>query len=295
MRKRLMTIGQTDVFLHLGTLLFAGYALLTGTASMLLTGMISILLHECAHAAAAAAMGQPPYELELTPLGAVMRLEDEERLPPLWRVIMLAAGPAMTALLAWLSIRLTAWGWLPHSLGKRLFLANAAILAVNLLPALPLDGGRLLSLLLGCCLRGENVRRVLRTTGTLLGISAIGGSVWLAWRMGGWNWSLAAAGCFLMYSASLATTTQALSELQRLMARKLLLESRGHVPLRRIAVLAGTPLHRAVRLLAPRALTELCLMEQGTLRPLGVLTEERLIACYLERPQMTCFEAMETC
>ena len=55
----------------------------------------------------------------------------------------------MTALLAWLSIRLTAWGWLPHSMGKRLFLSNAAILAVNLLPALPLDGGRLLSLLLG--------------------------------------------------------------------------------------------------------------------------------------------------
>lgn len=292
MRRRIITVGPTDVYLHLGTLLFAVYALLTGFWPTLLTAFVSILLHESAHALAAAALGQPPSEMELTPLGAVLRLEEEERLPPLRRLLMLAAGPAMTLLLCFLALRMTAWGWFSIDAGRRLFTANLAILLLNLLPALPLDGGRILTLLLTCFLRPETVRRIIRALGTLLGLAAIGGSIWLSWRFGGWNWSMAAAGCFLLYSASTATTTLALHELRRLMDRKIALEARGHAPVCRVAILADQPLHRAVCLLHPRALTEFTLMERGTLRPLGLMTEERLIASYLDRTDMSCAEAL---
>lgn len=294
MRRRIFTIGQTDVNMHAATLLMLLWAWLAGAGAMLLTSLVSIALHEGAHAAAAALLGHPPRELELTPLGAVMRLEDEERLPPLRRLLMLTAGPAMTLLLCFLALGMTRRGMLPILPGQRIFTANLAILLMNLLPVLPLDGGRIASLLLGCLLRRETVRRIMRIAGTIAGLACIALSAWMAWRTGALNWSLAACGCFLMYSTSSATTTQALHDLQSLMSRKLLLESRGHMHLRRLAVTAGTPLHRAVRLLAPRALTELCLMEQGTMRPLGVLTEERLIACYLEHPEMNCLDALVT-
>ena len=294
MRRRILALGGCDVYLHLGTLLFAGYVMLAGTWAAALAGFVSIALHEAAHGLAALLCGQPPQEIELTPMGALLRLEDEQRLPPLRRALILAAGPAMTLLLCTLSLRLTAAGWLTASIGRVLFLSNAAILMMNLLPALPLDGGRLLALALGMLLRGETVARIMRTSGTVLGLSAIGFSLWLSWQFGGFNWSLAAAGCFLMYSASMATTTLAMHHLQALMARKTQLESRGHLPVRRVAILAATPLQRAVRLLHPRALTEFTLMEQGTLRPIGMLTEERLIAAYLDSPQMTCAEAAQS-
>ncbi len=292
MRRRILTLGSTEVYLHLATALFAVYVLLAGAWRTALAGFLSILLHEGAHALAATLLGQPPQEIELSPMGAVMRLEDEERLPPVRRLLMLAAGPAMTLLLCLLALRLTASGWLTTEDGRALYLANAAILMVNLLPALPLDGGRSLALLLCCIFRAETVRRVMRALGTALGLAAIGGSLWLAWRYGGFNWSLAAAGCFLMYAASTATMTQAMAEMRRLMDRKSALEGRGHAPVRRVAILAGQPVYRAVRLLHPSALTEFAVLEQGTLRALGLLTEERLIASWLERPQMTCLEAI---
>lgn len=291
MRRRILTLGGCDVYIHLGTLFFAGYVLLAGTWPAALTGFLSIALHEGAHGLAALLLGQPPQEIELTPMGALLRLEDEERLPPLRRSLMLAAGPAMTLLICLLSLRLTASGWLTAATGRTWFLSNLAILVVNLLPALPLDGGRLTALLLGTFLRGETVARIMRTSGMLLGLTGIGGSVCLAWRFGGFNWSLAAAGCFLMYSASAATTTLAMHHLRALMERKTLLESRGHMPIRRVAILEGTPVHRAVRLLAPRRLTEFVLTEPGTMRHTGLLTEERLLVCYLDMPQMTCGEA----
>lgn len=294
MRRRICTIGPTDVYLHTANLALLLWAWLSGAGAALLTAILSILLHEAAHAAAAALLGHPPQELELTPLGAVMRLEDEATLPPLRRLIMLAAGPAMSLLLCHLALWTARTAALPALLAQRLFEANLAILLLNLLPVLPLDGGRILTLLLSRILRQETVRRIMRIAGTLAGLALIVLSGWMAWRYGLLNWSLAAAGCFLMYSASAATTTHALAQLRSLMSRKLLLETRGHVPIRRIAVPAATPLHRAIRLLAPRALTEFSLMEQGTLHTLAILTEETLISRWLDHPQMNCAEAAST-
>ena len=253
--------------------------------------MWCVLVHEVAHALTATLLGQPPKEIELTPMGAVMRLEDEEALSPLRRAVMLAAGPAVTALLVLGSLWMTARGWLPPLTGRRLLLTNMTILLVNLLPALPLDGGRLLSLLLRCCLPGDVVGRVMMAVGTAMGLGAIGISLWTAWRWGNFNWSLAAVGCFLMYAAARATTTGAMDMLRRMMDRRLLLESRGYAPVRRIAILSGTPVHRAVRLLSPRALTEFAVVEQGTMRILAVMTEEQMIAACLDCPQMNCGEA----
>ena len=292
MRWRLFSIGSTDVCIHTAVPLFIAYAWLTGHGLLTAVALLSVLLHECAHAAAAALAGQAPQRLELTPLGAVMHLEDEARLPFVKRLLMLLAGPAMTLLLCVLALQLTGQGWLPLSVGRTMLLSNLSILLVNLLPALPLDGGRVLAMLLYRLLPAHMAGRVLRVIGTALGTMLIALNIHVSLRYGGWNLSLSMAGCCLMYSASAATTTMAMQQLQALMARKMRLEGRGHLPVRRVAILAGAPLPQAIRLLAPRALTEFTLMELGTLKPLGLLTEERLIACYLDSPQMSCLEAM---
>ena len=291
MRRRLFAIGRTDVYLHPATLLAALYAYLSGLGPALLTAFLSILLHECAHALAAALAGEPPMEMELTPLGAVLRLEDEERLPPIRRLLMLAAGPVMTLLMCFAAIWLTQAQLLPAQAGRTLFMANLAILLMNLLPALPLDGGRMLYMALGYFLRAETARRLMRAMGTALGLAGIGGSLWLAWRYGSWNLSLAAAGCFLMYSAAQATTAQAMAELRMLMDRKILLEKRGHLRLQTEAVLGSESLRRAVRLLSPTRLTAFVVLQPGSMERIGLMTEQQLISAYLDRPQQTCREA----
>ena len=74
MRRRMLTLGSTEVYLHLATALFAAYVLLAGAWRTALAGFLSILLHEGAHALTATLLGQPPQEIELSPMGAVMRL-----------------------------------------------------------------------------------------------------------------------------------------------------------------------------------------------------------------------------
>lgn len=288
MRRRILTVGGTDVFLHAGTLLFLGYAWLTGSLLPLAAAMGSILLHECAHAAVAALMGQPPREIELTPMGAVMRLEDEERLPALRRLLMVLAGPAMSLLLCAAAYALTAARIIPVGPGRALFLSNAAILMVNLLPALPLDGGRVLMLALSALLPAGAARTVMRIAGTVTGLSLIVLGAYLAWQTGAVNLTIACAGCFILYSTSSALTTQAMAELRLLMDRKIRLESRGSLPCRIVAVLYTTPLRRCLRLLPPGRMALFAVFRQGTGEMLGVLTEQQLTQAWLEEPSGLC-------
>jgi Zn-dependent protease len=122
----------------------AAYALGLLSALGLFAG---ILLHELGHAVVARRHGIEVEEIDLWLLGGVSRLEGEAKQPG-DELRFAAAGPAVTAVIvALLAIILVAIGgqlplWGRALLDYALFI-NVAILVFNLLPAFPLDGGRI--------------------------------------------------------------------------------------------------------------------------------------------------------
>jgi len=283
-RWRVCTLGQTEIYVHPALLLYVSYALLTGHLTFIIVAMLSILLHETAHAVVSSLCGFPPRSLEITPLGAVMHLEDDSRIPVLRRAAVILAGPAMTLLLCWAAVQGQKAGVFGMSTGRLLFLANLSIVILNLLPVLPLDGGRLLAILLGCLGSQRSVYRILRLLGYCLGISLIALNLWCSWRMGGWNLSLAFAGCCVLYSTTAAATTRAMAELRSFMDRKILLERRGSRKTVCITCLHTETVACLVRKLpAGRNAVFLCL-EAGSMRLMGWIDEYRLVQYYLQNP-----------
>lgn len=287
-RFRVGHIGSTALYVHAGAVLFAAYMFALGHGGLFLAGTVSILLHEGAHALCSALSGHPPGEVELTPLGAVMRLDDDARLPLFMRLCVVAAGPMCTGMLCWASVLLTKLDVLNASAGKMLFSANLAILFLNLLPAFPLDGGRLTAMLLDILLSIKVAARVMRWIGTVLGIVLIGCNIVLAYTLGGWNLSLAMVGCFILYAAWASTTSEAYQQLRRLMDRKIRLEQKGIQPCQWLAVTDRTPLRLAVACLPQRHYAMLYIMETGTMKPLAQATEEELVQLYLQAPADSC-------
>ena len=119
-------------------------ALTTGAFVVML--FVSVLLHELAHGLTASPLGARPREYVVTFWGGHTAFDRE--LPTPWTsAAVSAAGPAANAALAALAWALLQTGALSEPLRLVLWgalFSNALVAAFNLLPGLPLDGGRIL-------------------------------------------------------------------------------------------------------------------------------------------------------
>jgi Zn-dependent protease len=137
---------------------------LLGLASALLL-FVSILAHELGHALVARRHGIEVQEIDLWLLGGVSKMREEAHEPGA-ELRYAIAGPAVTAVVA-LAFGALALA-LPDSTPRVLralvdyqLLVNCLILGFNLLPAFPLDGGRVLRSVLWR--RGHDVERATAT------------------------------------------------------------------------------------------------------------------------------------
>jgi Zn-dependent protease/CBS domain-containing protein len=107
---------------------------------------LSVLIHELSHSVVARGYGLPVRRILLYPLGGFSEIEREPQTPGR-EFLVSAAGPALSLLLAaggWGLTHVVAAGTIGGTLISQLMWANLVVGGFNLLPGLPLDGGRML-------------------------------------------------------------------------------------------------------------------------------------------------------
>lgn len=181
--------------------------LVAGTVAALLL-VASILIHELSHAVVARANGMVVERIVLWLLGGVAQLRGEPRTPGVDLAVAIV-GPATSVLLGG-AFGLAAVGWLAL-VGEGLTAATLSYLALinvilagfNLIPAAPLDGGRVLRAAVWWR-TGDRVRAavIAARAGRFLGVTLIAFGIaqvlLLAWFGGLW---LALIGWFLVHAA----------------------------------------------------------------------------------------------
>jgi Zn-dependent protease/predicted transcriptional regulator len=180
-----------EVYMHLTFLLLVGWVALVHwqrgqSVIAALTGVLFILaifgcvvLHEFGHALMARRYGIATRDIILLPIGGVARLEKIPSQPAqeLWVAL---AGPAVNVVIAavlfiWLQITAS---WEPVQrltlttgpFMERLMAVNLFMIAFNMLPAFPMDGGRVLRAALATRLAYERATRIAASIGRAMAV-----------------------------------------------------------------------------------------------------------------------------
>ena len=215
-------------------------------AAFVLLLYASVLVHELAHCVVALHYDLPVRRVLLYPLGGYSEIEQEPATPGR-EALVSGAGPLISLVLAGLGYalaKLIATG-MPHDLITQLFLANLIVGIFNLLPGLPLDGGRIFRAGVWK-ITGKQVTATIAAAwaGRVLAIVIVGLALIGQRRSGSflslyWLWLLVIAGFIWIQSTQAIRAARIRERLPAVSARRL---ARPALP-----VAASLPLAEAIR------------------------------------------------
>jgi Zn-dependent protease/CBS domain-containing protein len=237
---------------------------------------LSVLVHELSHSVVARAYGLPVRRILLYPLGGFSEIEREPPTPGREFVVS-AAGPALSLALAAIGyglLRVVSAGTITGGLVSALMWANVVVGIFNLLPGLPLDGGRMLRAAIWKVTGRPGTSTIAAAwAGRVIAIGLFVLPFKLGWVSGGEIYNvlwIAAIAAFMWAGAGQAIkATRFRERLPALQARRLARKA--------VSVAADTPLAEAIRR-ADESQARAVVVVDHEDKPIAILNETAVMA-----------------
>ncbi|WP_025718686.1 M50 family metallopeptidase [Paenibacillus sp. 1-18] len=176
-------------------------SVLTGHFIEIITLFTLVLIHELGHAVAASLLGARVLSIQMLPFGGVAVIEDQGKLSAWKEIVIALAGPLQNGIMIIILLCLKNVNGVEHDYVNYVIQGNAVIALFNLLPILPLDGGKILQSLISLFLSYHRTLvwtfRASIVTSLLFCIFGISP---LLRQNGSVHLNLLAVGIFLLYS-----------------------------------------------------------------------------------------------
>ncbi|HEY7046348.1 MAG TPA: site-2 protease family protein [Jatrophihabitantaceae bacterium] len=243
---------------------------------------VCVLAHELGHTAVSLVLGQPVNRVVIFLLGGVSEIEGEIRRPR-DEVLIALAGPLVSLALAgaaWAGFAAAPDATVLSVLLALLMWSNLVVAVFNLLPGLPLDGGRALRAgVWGATHSRLTGTRVAAWSGRVLAVVVAAGSVLI--NVDGVNWGLGTAvfglalGAFIWIAATQALRVAEMQQrLPRLSMQRLLRPG--------LFVHADTPVSEAIRRASEARAGGLVVIDSAN-QPQAIVDETRIGAVPFDR------------
>jgi stage IV sporulation protein FB len=246
--------------------------------------MAAVLLHELAHLVTARSLKVAVGEVELLPFGGQAKIEDFTGLEPEKETIIAVTGPACSLLLAAIFYFLAPY----LSIAKAQFFitVNLMLGAFNLLPVLPLDGGRVLRAQLSRWLGYKKATSRAALLGQWVGLALAAWGIYQTFSsLTGINILL--AGIILFWAARRESKLLSYSFMRYLVNKKGDLARNGHLPAQQYVSKPDTLVKTILQVSSPNYYLLVVIIDDNH-QVEGMVSEAELIECLFEKgPQAT--------
>lgn len=235
-----LVIGKTEISVNVTALVMPVFMLIAGLMAEYAAAFFSMLFHELSHISAARICGINTGTVSVTILGFSAAIPDD-RCSKLERSLIYLAGPAFNLLLFTVSLLLERMVSGDQKFLRLLSASNLFLAFINLLPALPLDGGRLMLVLLAGKVGMLAAGRAMRWFACAVSVFIIiaGGYQMYA---SSYNASLIIIGLYIMMITMTGKVESALMNIRQIIYRKSRLLKKGIYPARDLVAMKNTRL-----------------------------------------------------
>lgn len=235
--------------LNLFFILFLFSSYFAGWLQQSLLLFASVLLHEAGHVVAARKLGIRVYEVELLPYGGVARMEELSKLGGAAEAVVAAAGPATSFLLAVVFKSFSGYS----DIFDMAYRYNLIISAFNLIPVIPLDGGKIARNIMVYFIGYRQATRILSSAGKITALFIAGINL-CRFASGNKSAALVITAVFIYLGTVREEKNSAFFYLFKGNSAKSQATAEGRIRKRFIKVSTDTPLKNAVNRFSPATL-----------------------------------------
>lgn len=211
----------------------------------------AVMLHEIAHALAARMLGLSVREIELMPFGGVARIDRLSEAGSMNEIIIAAAGPAISLVLAAVmhigAIEYQEWFEAYEFYAK----VNLMLAIFNLIPGLPLDGGRIMRAFLAKRMDYARATAIVGKISSSISLCLAGYMIYDYYTGGKVNLTVLIAAVFLYVAARTEIKLAGFRQMRILAYKKEQLSSKCIMPAKHLSAMANTSARDVVNLFGP--------------------------------------------
>ncbi|MBB6214881.1 stage IV sporulation protein FB [Anaerosolibacter carboniphilus] len=236
---------------------------------------VIVFLHELAHTIMAKILGYHIHDIEIFPFGGVARIEELFSTSPRDEIIIAAVGPVSNLCMAFIGYHI--YYWLSNQSELMVFFvySNIVIGVFNLIPILPLDGGRMIRAYLACFVGFKKATKIIVRLSKICCIAIFIWGICMI-RYNYLNIFLSFIAIFLYIAAQREYKMAAFIFIKEITHKKQSLLSEGVLRSKQLVAMKGTPVNEIMDQFLPNKY-HIVMVVDGKCKLIGYLTETEVL------------------
>lgn len=257
------------------------FAIIYRFSNILFITYAIVLIHESAHFITALKIGVKPEKIVIMPFGVALRINSYNIRNPKDEIKIAIAGPLSNIIIAFISMALYYNNIISYDLWVFLITSNCSLAFINIIPALPLDGGRIMrAYLTEKCGYIKAANTVLLLTKIFITVLSVLGIIIL--YITKFNFSVLIIVSFLIVNCITEQKGSKMIMMREILYSRQKLTDDGIAKTGLISIMENTPAKKALKFLSYNKYYTINLIDEN-MNILGSMTETKLIEKLIDK------------